>query len=235
MILRIEEAVSLQFESVDIIPGERKCLIFWFVLHGSWWKKLNCRRVLWGWSQDLKVCTVWCITHIAAVCQWPWCQDVPDASPYPCCHVVWWQGLVRTFVSQGEQAGCCQSGTCGAFYTFQSPFPTDSVYLIKTNNILSRALTADLQSLRYKSWALYGTHSFCRGGCQYRIWHKDWTVAMVAAWGGWSQVEALTMFRYFYSPNDNHEYMVDYDRNDAKRVRVWLLFYVQILQIFSKA
>jgi hypothetical protein len=40
---------------------------------------------------------------------------------------------------------------------------------------------------------------------------------MVAAWGGWSQVEALTMFRYFYSPNDNHEYMVDYDRNVSKR------------------
>jgi hypothetical protein len=35
MILRIEEAVSLQFESVDIIPGERKCLIFDFVLHDS--------------------------------------------------------------------------------------------------------------------------------------------------------------------------------------------------------
>jgi hypothetical protein len=40
---------------------------------------------------------------------------------------------------------------------------------------------------------------------------------MVAAWGGWSQVEALMMFRYFYSPNDNHEYMVDYDRNVSKR------------------
>ena len=42
---------------------------------------------------------------------------------------------------------------------------------------------------------------------------------MVAAWGGWSQVEALTMFCYFYSPNDNHEYMVDYDRNDSKRIK----------------
>jgi hypothetical protein len=81
----------------------------------------------------------------------------------------------------------------------------------QTNSILSRALTTDLQNLGYKSWSLYGTHSFRRGGCQYRIRHKDWTVAMVAAWGGWTQVEALTMFRYFYSPNDNHEYMVDYD------------------------
>jgi hypothetical protein len=33
---------------------------------------------------------------------------------------------------------------------------------------------------------------------------------MVAAWGGWSQLEAVTMFRYFYSPNDNHEFMSDY-------------------------
>ena len=85
--------------------------------------------------------------------------------------------------------------------------------------MLSRALTMDLQALGYKSWALYGTHSFRCGGCQYRIKNKSWTVAMVAAWGGWSQVEALTMFRYFYSPNDNHEFMVDYDHNDTKRVR----------------
>jgi hypothetical protein len=91
--------------------------------------------------------------------------------------------------------------------------------LVQTNNILSRALTSDLQQLGYKSWALYGTHSFRRGGCQYRIKHKNWTVAMVAAWGGWSQVEALTMFRYFYSPNDNHEFMVEYDRNDPKRTK----------------
>jgi hypothetical protein len=83
--------------------------------------------------------------------------------------------------------------------------------------MLSRALTTDLQDLRYMSWALYGTHSFRRGGCQHRIKNKDWSIDMVAGWGGWSQVEAITMFRYFYSPNDNHEYMVDYDRNALKR------------------
>ncbi|TFY81507.1 hypothetical protein EWM64_g2501 [Hericium alpestre] len=65
--------------------------------------------------------------------------------------------------------------------------------------------------LGYRSWALYGTHSFRHGGCQYRVKDKGWSVDMVAAWGGWSQVEALTMFRYFYSPNDNHEYMAEYD------------------------
>ncbi|KAK6984488.1 hypothetical protein R3P38DRAFT_2550138, partial [Favolaschia claudopus] len=64
--------------------------------------------------------------------------------------------------------------------------------------------------LGYASWALYGTHSFRRGGCQYRIKVKRWSADMVAAWGGWSQVE---VFRYFYSPNDNHEFMHDYDRN----------------------
>lgn len=89
----------------------------------------------------------------------------------------------------------------------------------QTNTILSRALTSDLQTLGYLSWSLYGTHSFRRGGCQYQVRVQGWTVAMVAAWGGWSQVEAVTMFRYFYSPNDNHEYMIEYDRNDAKRTK----------------
>ncbi|KAK7006905.1 hypothetical protein R3P38DRAFT_2458936, partial [Favolaschia claudopus] len=78
---------------------------------------------------------------------------------------------------------------------------------------LSRALARDLQGLGYSTWVLYGTHSFRRGGCQYRIKVKRWSADMVAAWGGWSQVEAVTMLRYFYSPNDNHEYMHDYDRN----------------------
>ncbi|KAK7026618.1 hypothetical protein R3P38DRAFT_3315628 [Favolaschia claudopus] len=82
-----------------------------------------------------------------------------------------------------------------------------------TASVLSRSLSRDLQGLGYASWALYGTHSFRRGGCQYRIKVKRWSADMVAAWGGWSQVEAVTMFRYFYSPNDNHEYMHDYDRN----------------------
>lgn len=84
---------------------------------------------------------------------------------------------------------------------------------------LGRALTVDLQALGYSCWVMYGTHSFRRGGCQYRVKHKAWTVAMVAAWGGWSQVEAVTMFRYFYSPVDNAEGLVDYDRNEPKRLK----------------
>ncbi|KAJ7882606.1 hypothetical protein B0H14DRAFT_2565293 [Mycena olivaceomarginata] len=50
-------------------------------------------------------------------------------------------------------------------------------------------------------------------GARYRIKVKKWSAGEVAAWGGWSQVEAVTMFWYFYSPNDNHEFMQDYDKN----------------------
>ncbi|KAK7005547.1 hypothetical protein R3P38DRAFT_3215304 [Favolaschia claudopus] len=35
-----------------------------------------------------------------------------------------------------------------------------------TASALSRSLSRDLQGLGYSSWALYGTHSFRRGGCQ---------------------------------------------------------------------
>ncbi|KAJ8496916.1 hypothetical protein ONZ45_g12254 [Pleurotus djamor] len=82
-----------------------------------------------------------------------------------------------------------------------------------TPKILSNSLSTDLQALGYTTWALYGTHSFRRGGCQHRVKNKSWSIDMVAAWGGWSQAEAITMFRYFYSPNDNHEHMIEYDRN----------------------
>jgi hypothetical protein len=97
--------------------------------------------------------------------------------------------------------------------------PSLTHFFFQTSGILSRALSKDLQNLGYLSWALYGTHSFRRGGCQHRIKDKGWSVDMVAAWGGWTQVEAVTMFRYFFSPNDNHEFMDDYDRNDGKRPR----------------
>lgn len=84
---------------------------------------------------------------------------------------------------------------------------------------LGCALTADLQALGYSCWAMYGTHSFRYGGFQYRVKQQSWTVAMVAAWCGWSQVEALAMFRYFYSSVDNAQGLVDYDRNEPKRLR----------------
>lgn len=92
--------------------------------------------------------------------------------------------------------------------------------ILQTSGVLSRSLAQDMQALGSLSWSLYGTHSFRRGGCQYRVKVKGWSVDMVAAWGGWSQLEAVTMYRYFYSPNDNHDYMTDYDRNDVKRPRL---------------
>lgn len=85
--------------------------------------------------------------------------------------------------------------------------------------MVTTALSKHLQNLGYSTWFLYGTHSFRRGGCQYRL-SIGWTPGMVAAWGGWSQLEAMTMYRYFYSPNDNHERLFDYDRNDAKRIKL---------------
>jgi hypothetical protein len=32
MLLRVEEMVNLEFESIDIIPGESRCFAFCFVL-----------------------------------------------------------------------------------------------------------------------------------------------------------------------------------------------------------
>ncbi|TCD60123.1 hypothetical protein EIP91_010697 [Steccherinum ochraceum] len=84
-----------------------------------------------------------------------------------------------------------------------------------TTTIIQRALAADLQAIGYSNWALYGTHSFRRGGCQYRV-QIGWTISEICAWGGWTQVEAVTMYRYFYSPSDNHEYKDEYDRNLPK-------------------
>ena len=86
----------------------------------------------------------------------------------------------------------------------------------QTTPMMTHHLATDLQSLGYKSWSMYGTHSFCCGGCQHQLHEQNWTPAMLASWGGWSQVEATTMFHYFYSPNDNDERMIDYDHNDSK-------------------
>ena len=199
----------------------------WFVLHDSWQRtKLQESTLRLALGLESLHSLVY-YTHggcmpMTSMSRCAWCEPW---SVLPCCMVT---GTCQDLCFSRWTSRVLSVRNLWCILHFSIPFPSqaDNIYLIKTNNILSRALTTDLQSLGYKFWALYGTHSFRWGGCQYRIWHKDWTVAMVAAWGGWSQVEALTMFRYFYSPNDNHEYMVDYDRNDAKRARVWLLFHV---------
>ncbi|THH15723.1 hypothetical protein EUX98_g9419 [Antrodiella citrinella] len=63
-----------------------------------------------------------------------------------------------------------------------------------TTSVVQRAFSADLQAIGYSSWSVYE----------------------IAAWGGWTQLEAVTMYRYFYSPTDNHEFMAHYDRNLPK-------------------
>lgn len=39
---------------------------------------------------------------------------------------------------------------------------------------------------------------------------------MIAAWGSWSQIEAVIMFHYFYLPDNNHKYMIDDDQNEPR-------------------
>ena len=85
--------------------------------------------------------------------------------------------------------------------------------------MVTSTLSKHLQQLGYSNWYLFGTHSFRRGGCQYRL-SLGWTPGMVAAWGSWTQLEAMTMYRYFYSPNDNNEHLSEYDRNDGKRTKL---------------
>ena len=69
-----------------------------------------------------------------------------------------------------------------------------------------------MQLLGRRDWHLYATHSFRRGGAQYRL-SQGWPIGKVAIWGGWSQLEAITMFRYFYSPTDHDGHMHFFDRN----------------------
>ena len=85
-------------------------------------------------------------------------------------------------------------------------------YLPQTAALLSRLLQKDLQTINDPNWHLYGTHSFRRGGAQYRL-TQGWSISKVAQWGGWSQLEAITMFRYFYSPSDFDGYMHFFDQN----------------------
>lgn len=82
--------------------------------------------------------------------------------------------------------------------------------------MLQRALTRDLQDISTGDWAAYGTHSFRRGGCQYR--HRmNWTVQKIGNWGGWSTAEATVMMKYLFSPNDDPSLLDDYDRPENKQ------------------
>ncbi|KAN0084001.1 hypothetical protein V8E55_007505 [Tylopilus felleus] len=51
--------------------------------------------------------------------------------------------------------------------------------------------------------APYGTHSFCRGGCQYLHINKRWSLRRICEWGGWSQeLTNLTIVKYLISLSD---------------------------------
>ena len=89
--------------------------------------------------------------------------------------------------------------------------------IIKSASTVAKRLAEDLQTLGDRSWALFGTHSFRRGGCQHRI-ELGKTAAEIATWGGWSQKETMSMFRYFYSPYDDSTSLREFDRNDKKRI-----------------
>ncbi|KAG0693492.1 hypothetical protein DFH29DRAFT_881407 [Suillus ampliporus] len=181
MLLRIEEVVTLEFSSVEIIPGESYVEIRLKTRKSAQTGVLHTWR-LWANDADPRLCPVQALIRIACL----YGSHVPPRGPL--------------FLRIGKFGDILRD----------QPVST---------SILSHALTSDLQGLAYSSWALYGTHSFRQGGCQHRIHNCNFDMSMVAAWGGWSQVEALTMFRYFYSPNDNHEHMVEYDRNDKKRAK----------------
>jgi len=50
----------------------------------------------------------------------------------------------------------------------------------------------------------YGTHSFRRGGCQYLVSDRRWSLRTICEWGGWStEFSNLTIVRYLISANDN--------------------------------
>ncbi|KIK62864.1 hypothetical protein GYMLUDRAFT_72567 [Collybiopsis luxurians FD-317 M1] len=52
--------------------------------------------------------------------------------------------------------------------------------------------------------APYGTHSFCRGGCQWLATDLRWTIRKICEWGGWStDFSYMTIVKYLISWNDD--------------------------------
>jgi len=50
----------------------------------------------------------------------------------------------------------------------------------------------------------YGTHSFCRGGCQYLSSDRHWSLHWICKWGGWStEFSSMTIVKYLISWNDD--------------------------------
>ncbi|KAI0741501.1 hypothetical protein C8Q80DRAFT_1110240, partial [Daedaleopsis nitida] len=51
----------------------------------------------------------------------------------------------------------------------------------------------------------YGTHLFCRGGCQYLHIELQWPIQNICDWGGWAEDfdNPGTIFKYLLSWLDN--------------------------------
>ncbi|KDQ22200.1 hypothetical protein PLEOSDRAFT_1109321 [Pleurotus ostreatus PC15] len=160
LMLRIEEVLRLEFNSIDMIPGEREYFDVYLRTCKSSQTGITHGWRLWMNDSDPKICPL--------------------------------RALIRLAVLYGDSSRL--SGPLFLKIDVKGAVLHEGL----SNQILGCALSSDMQALGYRTWSLFGTHSFRRGG----------------SWGGWSQVEAITMFRYFYSPDDNHEHMADYDRND---------------------
>ena len=221
MVLRNEETMKIEFDGIDMIPGERVyhslTLSFYRfitnIYQGSTltfaYTHASSRKLVFYMDGD---CGLTIETPRSALCElsfsWHTYMVIQSLSMGHFFYVS--IGMARSCIVH-QWYVTCNLNRLTYSYSFMS-------FSLQTTGVLSRFLMKDLQELGYKTWALYGTHSFRRGGAQYRLKDKGWTAAMVAGWGGWSQTEAVTMFRYFYSPIDNHDHMNEYDRNTSKRV-----------------
>ena len=65
----------------------------------------------------------------------------------------------------------------------------------------------------------YGIHSFRRGGCQYLAKALRWQLRQICAWGGWSESETGTVFKYLFSHVDDVDAREDYF-NPQKKARM---------------
>ncbi|KAI9341899.1 hypothetical protein BDR26DRAFT_290905 [Obelidium mucronatum] len=52
-------------------------------------------------------------------------------------------------------------------------------------------------------WSFYGTHSFRRGGTQYLLNERRWSLQLICEWGGWSlDYDNMTIVRYLHGLYD---------------------------------
>lgn len=101
MLLRIEETVNLEFESIDIIPGESEWLS---TLAMPCSVDMPCRTLLWCQAENQKVCPDRYPPQLEALCEWQWPKDMPHADDHSSCTIISKGCQVeRSIVSQGQQ------------------------------------------------------------------------------------------------------------------------------------